>query len=250
MAFGPSERIAFMPYCPKCDMEFVEGMTVCTDCGGPLVESKEAADALKQAEKEQMEKEMARRYAEMMTNGSEGEEDSDDPDPQAKKTVPAPPAHAYVNKEQRYEDMSSSASAFFLVGGILALLAILCITGVVRLPMAGVTGYIFQGLLSLMAIGSIAIAVSSKKRAAQLKVQAADEEKETEEIIQWFLKTYSADDLDDQLRLEDPDLSGEELSLKRFELIQDYLVTGRDLPDQSYVDALCDMLYGRLYGES
>ena len=26
-----------MPYCPKCDMEFVDGMTVCTDCGGPLV---------------------------------------------------------------------------------------------------------------------------------------------------------------------------------------------------------------------
>lgn len=101
-----------------------------------------------------------------------------------------------------------------------------------------------------MAVCSIAVAVSSKKRAAQLKVQADDEEKETLEIIQWFLKTYSADDLDDQLRLEDPELSGEELSLKRFELIQDYLVTGRDLPDQSYVDALCDMLYSRLYGES
>ena len=30
-------------YCPKCDMEFVDGITVCTDCGGPLVESEEAA---------------------------------------------------------------------------------------------------------------------------------------------------------------------------------------------------------------
>lgn len=30
-----------MPYCPKCDMEFVEGITVCSDCGGPLVESEE-----------------------------------------------------------------------------------------------------------------------------------------------------------------------------------------------------------------
>ena len=146
--------------------------------------------------------------------------------------------------------MSSSASAFFLVGGFLALFAILSILGVIRLPMAKVNSIIFQSLLALMAACSIAVAVSSKKRAAQLKVQADDEEKETLEIVQWFLKTYSADDLDDQLRLEDPDLSGEELSLKRFELIQDYLVTGRDLPDQSYVDALCDMLYSRLYGES
>jgi transcriptional regulator with XRE-family HTH domain len=35
-----------MPYCPKCDMEFVEGIKVCSDCGGPLVESKEVADLM------------------------------------------------------------------------------------------------------------------------------------------------------------------------------------------------------------
>ena len=237
-----------MPYCPKCDMEFVEGMTVCTDCGGPLVESKEAADALKREEKERAKQEMARRYAKMMEHDSEA--DGEEPEPQAKRGASPLPVPAYVNKKQRYEDMSSSASAFFLVGGFLALFAILSILGVIRLPMAKVNSIIFQSLLALMAACSIAVAVSSKKRAAQLKVQADDEEKETLEIVQWFLKTYSADDLDDQLRLEDPDLSGEELSLKRFELIQDYLVTGRDLPDQSYVDALCDMLYSRLYGES
>ena len=42
-----------MPYCPKCDMEFVDGITVCTDCGGPLAESKEAAKALKKKEQEE-----------------------------------------------------------------------------------------------------------------------------------------------------------------------------------------------------
>ena len=36
-----------MPYCPKCDMEFVDGITTCSDCGGPLVASKEEADRLK-----------------------------------------------------------------------------------------------------------------------------------------------------------------------------------------------------------
>ena len=35
-----------MPYCPKCDMEFVEGITKCSDCGGPLFESKEAAEEM------------------------------------------------------------------------------------------------------------------------------------------------------------------------------------------------------------
>ncbi|PIS27852.1 MAG: hypothetical protein COT43_08400 [Candidatus Marinimicrobia bacterium CG08_land_8_20_14_0_20_45_22] len=27
-----------MPYCPKCKYEFVEGLTVCPDCGEPLVD--------------------------------------------------------------------------------------------------------------------------------------------------------------------------------------------------------------------
>lgn len=42
-----------MPYCPKCDMEFVEGIKVCSDCGGPLVESKEVAEAMKKKEQEE-----------------------------------------------------------------------------------------------------------------------------------------------------------------------------------------------------
>ena len=32
-----------MPYCPRCDMEFVEGVTGCSDCGGPLLASEEEA---------------------------------------------------------------------------------------------------------------------------------------------------------------------------------------------------------------
>ena len=43
-------EVQIMPYCPKCDMEFVEGIKVCSDCGGPLVESKEVAvPSLRQA---------------------------------------------------------------------------------------------------------------------------------------------------------------------------------------------------------
>lgn len=44
-----------MPYCPKCDMEFIDGITTCTDCGGRLVESEEAY-------KKEMQKKMERAY--------------------------------------------------------------------------------------------------------------------------------------------------------------------------------------------
>ena len=48
-----------MPYCPKCDMEFVDGITTCTDCGGPLVGSKEEAEAMKKEAMEEARKKAA-----------------------------------------------------------------------------------------------------------------------------------------------------------------------------------------------
>ena len=49
--------------------------------------------------------------------------------------------------------------------------------------------------------------------------------------------------------MEDPDLSGEELSLKRFELYPGFPHHGRDIPDQSYADSLCETLYTKLYDQ-
>ena len=61
-----------------------------------------------------------------------------------------------------------------------------------------------------------------------------------------FQETYDRQAIDS--RIEDAgQLSDEELALKRFQIIQDFLVTGRDLPDPSYVDALSEELYGRLF---
>lgn len=239
--------VQVMPYCPKCDMEFVEGIKVCSDCGGPLVESKEAAEAMKKKEQEEKLAAMAQEMDPFSGEGSEAELSGDDASEKASRTTE--PVHAYVDKGQRYEDMSSSASAFFLVGGALAVGAALCLSGILHLPMAGFQKYMFEGVLVVLAIGCFVVAVSSKKRAAELKVEADDEKRQTQEIIDWFLKNYSAKELDEQLLMEDPDLSGEELSLKRFELIQDFLITGRDIPDQSYADSLCETLYAKLYDQ-
>ena len=65
-----------MPYCPKCDMEFVDGITTCSDCGGPLVASKEEADRLKREEqlKQQEEQQrLAQEMASMKMNGADAD---------------------------------------------------------------------------------------------------------------------------------------------------------------------------------
>ena len=113
-----------MPYCPKCDMEFVEGIKVCSDCGGPLVESKEVAEAMKKKEQEEQLAAMAQEMDPFSDEGTDTEFSGDNPP--EKSSPAAEPVHAYVDKGQRYDDMSSSASAFFLVGGVLAIGAASC----------------------------------------------------------------------------------------------------------------------------
>ena len=244
-----------MPYCPKCDMEFIDGITVCSDCGGDLVESKEAAMAMKeQAERERQEQmmaEMARMQeeAEQMAAETENGETSDEGEWKAKAAEPESPiapARIYVNKEQKYEDLKSSASAFLIVGIVMLAAAVVCWTGIVCLPLNDVSKIVVQSVITIMGILSIFVAGSSSKSAKTLAPQIEDENRATRDYIQWFQDHYTGEDLDRAIDGAD-ELTPEELSLKRFQLIQDYLITNHDLPDQAYVDALSEEIYGKLY---
>lgn len=121
-----------MPYCPRCDMEFVEGVTVCSDCGGPLLASEEEAKAMKA----QMEKEMEERRKEAAVSvlGDRSPEELAEAAAKAQAQARAASPGVYVNRRQKYDDLKSSASAFYLVGGALALVSVLLWTGIVHLP--------------------------------------------------------------------------------------------------------------------
>lgn len=249
-----------MPYCPKCDMEFIDGITTCSDCGGELVESKEAAMELKkqeeEARREQMLKEMAMAEKNQISpddffandglilnevdGDTEGNTEANVPE------SPIAPARIYVNKEQKYEDLKSSASAFLIVGVILLAVAVVCWSGIISLPLNDVSKIIVQSVITIMGILSIFVAGSSSKSAKTLAPQIEDENKATQELIQWFQDSYTGEQIDNAIEGAE-DLTPEELSLKRFQLIQDYLITSHDLPDQAYVDALSEEIYGKLY---
>ena len=260
-----------MPYCPKCDMEFVDGITTCSDCGGPLVASKEESDRLKREEqlKQQEEQQrLAQEMASMKMNGADADSfygsDSDNlnslTDPDALtgssngsgSTDPASAlsfkqqSTAYVDKGQKYEDLRSSASAFLIVGGVVLIFSALCWLQIVRLPMAGFSRYLIQTALTAMGIFSMVVYIKSNKSARELLPQIEEEKQKTNDLIQWFLSEQSAQDIDREI-LDFDQLNEEEISLKRFQIIQDYLITHKDLPDPAYVDALCEEIYTRLY---
>lgn len=221
-----------MPYCPKCDMEYVEGITVCADCGEPLVSSKEAyLKSLQEAKEEELQK-----------SGEDGVKDA---------SVPAvnlfSHASTYESTASKYEDLKSSASAFYLVGGLILLLAIASLCGFINLPFYGPSKILIHTVLLAMGTIFLFIGIRSSMKAKSIHSQIAVEEAKTQDIVDWFLNAYPKESLDQTLREEFGDLGEEELALKRMELIRDHLVTGQDLPDEAYVDELCEQLYTQLF---
>lgn len=223
-----------MPYCPKCDMEFVDGITSCSDCGGPLMDAQEAAE-LQKAEKLKREEEAFYEADSRSDNSSEKSDSS------------KAETRAYITKRQRYEDTHSSVSAFSLLGGIFTAFGVLCFINIIELPLDPGPMMLFQTVLTVMGIGCLIVALVSKKSTDRLIKEADVEDARTKELVDWFTQNHTASGMDDILFKEDASLEENDLYLKRFELIQDRLVTGQDLPDQSYVDYLCEEIYKRIF---
>lgn len=155
----------------------------------------------------------------------------------------------YIRKTQQYEDLKSSATAFFLVSALLLLTALLCRTGLIRLPAAPGPRLLIQLTLTLTGIATLAIAAAFTRSAKTLAPQAAQETQATQELIQWFLTNHTAQTLDLQLTQEAPvqDLTPEEQTLKRLELIQDIYTINFDITEEGYTDILSEETYSKIY---
>jgi hypothetical protein len=229
-------------------MEFVEGITVCSDCGGPLAESEEAAKAMKiKAKEEALAADAAKMAALQEEWAKELGVEVEDLQEAAKAEAEPAGSTVYVKKSQRYDDFQSSASAFYLVGGIVLVGSVLGWANILPIPMTGFSRYLSLGVMTVIGIFCIASAISSTRSAKQVKGQIAEEEDTTKQLINWFKDSYTGEQLDAQIRTESGDLSPEELSLKRFSLIQDILITNHDITDQGYIDMLSEEIYGSLY---
>lgn len=235
-----------MSYCPRCDMEFVDGVTVCTDCGGPLAESREAAMAMKKKEQEEMLLKQ-RDYLEQMSRELELQAALEGAGEGLGEAAAIPePVKVYETSAQKYENLRSSASAFLFVGGLLVIVSAVCWLDIINLPMTGSSGYIFKGALTAMAVFCLGVYAKTSREAKNMRPEIDREKERTSEIIHWFLEQWTGESIDNEIQERDS-LTEEELSLKRFQIIQDHLITNRDLPDQAYVDALCEEIYSRVY---
>ena len=236
-----------MKYCPDCDMEFIDSVHTCTDCGKILVDKEKYFEgkAIREAEEAKAEEERRREMLESMSDEEKEamketmEEAEQESRGRRRGVIPEPTV--YVTRAERYEDLKSSASAFWIVGAALIILAVAGWGGL--LPV----NIILKLMFTLLAAGSIFVAWKTGQDAKTVKGQIQEENEVTEQLIKWFLEIYTPEQIDEIVRRENGDLQDEVLALKRIALIQDIYVTQYDLADQGYVDALAEEVYSQLF---
>lgn len=265
-----------MPYCPKCNQEFVEGVTVCTDCGTPLVETAEVTEnpvkliAIELSLAERLTSFLVYSKIEATTLPEEGDENLlqifvpesqlDDAkklvqvfltnEPTEEENIPldVKPAHTYRNNAARYEDMRSSAFAFLVVGALVLVVMGLSLAGVISLPFYGNAKYLVHGVMITLGILFLIVGFVSRKQAKALKETIGEDDTRTAEILHWFLSTYTAKQIDETIDAQEEEIASEEIrSLKRMDIIREYLVRQYQIEDESYLDLLCEEVYQKTY---
>jgi len=151
----------------------------------------------------------------------------------------------YVKKAEQYEDLHSSAVTFLLVGFCGILFVILSATGLLPLSF-GAGKYLVYFVMGAMFVIFLLVGFSSFKSAKKVKEQIAEEENQTQEILHWFLKEYSAEQIDRECGMEE-NLAEELCYFERSEFMKRLLLNKLEEAQEAYAEELVEQLYQEIY---
>lgn len=213
-------------WCPQCRSEYRDGITVCNDCGVPLVKTLpvEIDPSPAQHQARALDRADSLEHMRALSDGNK----------------------AYVEMQAKYEDMKSTAYSFILVGAAGLILMALIFAGMIPLQFAAymksIMGVVMGGMFFLFLV----IGIRSYMQLGGMKQKVLKETEDTEAAKNWFFDQFSAKSVDVSLDIQKQEPLQQKF-FRRSHFIKQQLQG--QFPDfaEPFVDYLAEQFYEELF---
>lgn len=231
-----------MPWCPKCELEYVDGIKICPDCKSTLVSS------LENKENNEADIPMDLNYGAIISSVEPEVDQSIIEEERAailENLRMAASIPKYDSIEEKYTENKSGAGVLIVAGAAGLCAIVLNMLGVFNFPMQGfslVLTYLVMGCLFFVFLAS---GIRSVIKTKQLKPELEKEQKAIEDAIN-FIKQRKADGM------YSVDKNTQALELAYIEMSNQVIadLNGRftDMPE-GFAQFVCDRYLGEILDE-
>lgn len=243
-----------MAWCPECKCEYVDGITVCADCGCDLVAELPVEKAARETLTDISEEAIMAAAKAMAESGNVPEEflaedfqDSEQYEEFEFDEEEVRPAYQYryMNNEEKAEDSRTSAYALLGVGSVGFVIVVLFFLDIIEMNMSLTGKYMITGVMGVLFVLFIVMGMVSLKNSRILTKKAYKENNLTVEIKKWCITYMDKDFMDRELGLSD-----QQEELKYFQRIDHMkrMISKQFMNlDEAYLDRLIEEVYPEIF---
>lgn len=226
-----------MPWCPKCETEYREGILICSDCGSTLVDNLSTTEKSSVMESpEEMIQNMSVEDARIFLEETQKEA------MERRRRLAEGPG-VYVESSKKAQEFKSGAFSLLLAGGVGLCFIILVLLGIVPLHMNLFSKYLILGVMGALFILFIVMGLLSIKSYKKLEIKASEEDYLTKNLLSWCKENLTKDVIDGELEETEEEL----LYFTRTEKMKELITQKFMNLDAAFLDSFMDDIYSDIF---